>query len=176
MEHDKLVKLSAKELNDRLAEINAKAKTAEGDDLKALLTEAKDIQAIIADAQARAELGEIAGRAAAQAPKGGEEGGEVVDKVRSARGEQLKAGKHVTYKATARPDSIKATLSTTQTRSSMTFLPWSTASTRSRSRAVRHTSAVMWQATAATQRLQLRTRTITTWNRYLTMPRSRKRS
>lgn len=115
MEHDKLVKLSAKELNDRLAEINVKAKTAEGDDLKALLAEAKDIQAIIADAQARAELGEIAGRAAGQAPKGGEEGGEVVDKVRSARGEQLKAGKHVTYNATARPDSIKATLSTTQT-------------------------------------------------------------
>ena len=124
MEHDKLVKLSAKELNDRLAEINVKAKTAEGDDLKALLAEAKDIQAIIADAQARAELGEIAGRAAVQDPKGGEEGGEVVDKVRSARGEQLKAGKHVTYKATARPDSIKATarldsikatLSTTQT-------------------------------------------------------------
>ena len=125
MEHDKLVKLSAaKELNDRLAEINVKAKTAEGDDLKALLAEAKDIQAIIADAQARAELGEIAGRAAAQAPKGGEEGGEVVDKVRSARGEQLKAGKHVTYKATARPDSIKATLSTTQT-----ALPTHTANT-----------------------------------------------
>ena len=124
MEHDKLVKLSAKELNDRLAEINVKAKTAEGDDLKALLAEAKDIQAIIADAQARAELGEIAGRAAAQAPKGGEEGGEVVDKTRSARGEQLKAGKHVTYKATARPDSIKATLSTTQT-----ALPTHTANT-----------------------------------------------
>ena len=124
MEHDKLVKLSAKELNDRLAEINVKAKTAEGDDLKALLAEAKDIQAIIADAQARAELGEIAGRAAVQAPKGGEEGGEVVDKVRSARGEQLKAGKHVTYKATARPDSIKATLSTTQT-----ALPTHTANT-----------------------------------------------
>ena len=124
MEHDKLVKLSAKELNDRLAEINVKAKTAEGDDLKALLAEAKDIQAIIADAQARAELGEIAGRAAVQAPKGGEEGGEVVDKTRSARGEQLKAGKHVTYKATSRPDSIKATLSTTQT-----ALPTHTANT-----------------------------------------------
>lgn len=124
MEHDKLVKLSAKELNDRLAEINVKAKTAEGDDLKALLAEAKDIQAIIADAQARAELGEIAGRAAVQAPKGGEEGGEVVDKVRSARGEQLKAGKHVTYKATSQPDNIKATLSTTQT-----ALPTHTANT-----------------------------------------------
>ena len=47
MKHEELIKATKDQLNARLKEIGAAAKTAEGDALDALLTEAQDIRDIL---------------------------------------------------------------------------------------------------------------------------------
>ena len=119
MKHEELIKMSAQELRERLNTINTQAKTAEGEALKALLEEAKDIQGILKDAQNRAALAGIAAdnSAVPEDKTGGEKGSNSVnDQVRAAekRGEVLKAGGSVRYSASRTFRKIKNALSSSQ--------------------------------------------------------------
>lgn len=101
MKHEELIKMSAEELRERMKTINNQAQTAEGEALKALLDEAKDIQGILADAASRAALAGMA--AAASVPANtGNRGGESA-KIRNEadrRGETLKNGGAAMYSHT----------------------------------------------------------------------------
>ena len=60
MKHEELLKLTKDQLNARLKEIGASAKTAEGDVLDALLKEAQDIRDILDQAMAAGiQIGDI---------------------------------------------------------------------------------------------------------------------
>ena len=120
MKHEELIKMSAQELRERLQTINTQAKTAEGQALKDLLEEAKDIQGILADAQNRAALAGIAADnagAAAEEEHAGEAGSNASAQIRAAeaRGAALKNGGTVRYKAENTFRRIKNTLSSSQT-------------------------------------------------------------
>ena len=72
MKHEELLKLTKDQLNARLKEIGASAKTAEGDVLDALLTEAQDIRDILDQAKKREQLQGFADSAEDPQPGQGE--------------------------------------------------------------------------------------------------------
>ena len=78
MKYEDLVKMSVKELKDRLKDLNTQAQAAAGKDLDALLEEATTITGILDDVKNREKLAGIAKDAEGGAePTGGEKGEEV---------------------------------------------------------------------------------------------------
>ena len=115
MKYEDLVKMSVKELKDRMKELNTQAAAAAGKDLDALLEEASTISGILDDVKNREKLAGIAKNAeGAGDPGNGETGEEPKNKAREDRGKNLKNGKSVKFsaKATFRP---KNALSSSQT-------------------------------------------------------------
>ena len=91
MKYEDLVKMSVKELKDRLKDLNTQAQAAAGKDLDALLEEATTITGILDDVKNREKLAGIAKDAEGGAePTGGEKGEEVKDKAREERGQNIK--------------------------------------------------------------------------------------
>ena len=100
MKYEDLVKMSVKELKDRLKDLNTQAQAAAGKDLDALLEEATTITGILDDVKNRERLAGIAKDAEGGAePTGGEKGEEVKDKAREERGQNIKDGKAVKFSA-----------------------------------------------------------------------------
>lgn len=90
MKYEDLVKMSVKELKDRLKDLNTQAQAAAGKDLDALLEEATTITGILDDVKNREKLAGIAKDAEGGAePTGGEKGEEVKDKAREERGQNI---------------------------------------------------------------------------------------
>lgn len=114
MKHDELVKLTKDQLNARLKEIGAQAKTAEGDALDALLTEAQDIKDILDQAKKREQIQNFASGAQDPEPGAGE-GAESAVKAYDQRGGKLKAGSGVRFSARIATPNVKASLSVDQT-------------------------------------------------------------
>lgn len=114
MKHDELVKLTKDQLNARLKEIGAQAKTAEGDALDALLTEAQDIKDILDQAKKREQIQNFASGAQDPEPGAGE-GAESAVKAYDQRGGKLKAGSGVCFSARIATPNVKASLSVDQT-------------------------------------------------------------
>ena len=117
MKHDELVKLTKDQLNARLKEIGVQAKTAEGDVLDALLTEAQDIRDILDQAKKREQLAGIADSADDPEPNEGEKQEQADDGVKAfdKRGKALKAGSGVRFSARITSPNVKASLSVEQT-------------------------------------------------------------
>lgn len=112
MTHDELMKMTKAQLNARLKEIGAAAKTAEGEALDALLAESEDIADILHTADARAKLAEMA--KGAEEPKNAEKADDTV-KAFTDRGEQLKKGSSVEFSARIAARRIRNSLSVTST-------------------------------------------------------------
>lgn len=117
MKHDELLKLTKDQLNARLKEIGASAKTAEGDVLDALLTEAQDIRDILDQAKKREQLQGFADSADDPEPGQGEKDDPKDGKIQAfdKRGKALKAGAGVKFSARIATPNIKASLSVEQT-------------------------------------------------------------
>ena len=117
MKHEELLKLTKDQLNARLKEIGASAKTAEGDVLDALLKEAQDIRDILDQAKKREQLQGIADGASDPEPGQGEKDdkGENAVKAYDKRGKELKAGAGVKFSARIATPNVKASLSVEQT-------------------------------------------------------------
>lgn len=117
MKHEELLKLTKDQLNARLKEIGASAKTAEGDVLDALLKEAQDIKDILDQAKKREQLQGIADGASDPEPGQGEKDdkGENAVKAYDKRGKELKAGTGVKFSARIAAPKVKASLSVDQT-------------------------------------------------------------
>lgn len=114
MKYEDLVKMSVKELKDRLKDLNTQAQAAAGKDLDALLEEATTITGILDDVKNREKLAGIAKDAEGGAePTGGEKGEEVKDKAREERGQNIKDGKAVKFSA-KKTFGIKNALSVSQ--------------------------------------------------------------
>ena len=112
MTHDELMKMTKAQLNARLKEIGAAAKTAEGEALDALLAESEDIADILHTADARAKLAAMA--KGAEEPKNAEKADDTV-KAFTDRGEQLKKGSGVEFSARIAARRIRNSLSVTST-------------------------------------------------------------
>lgn len=116
MNKEQLMKMNKKELKARLVTVGKEAQEKSGEELTALMDEAKTIGEILDEIKTREELAKAAADAAAVDPaeegKPGEEGGEKVNQVKAANGKNLKDGKAVKYnaKTVARP---KNTITTT---------------------------------------------------------------
>ena len=117
MKHEELIKCTKDQLNARLKEIGAAAKTAEGDVLDALLTEAQDIRDILDQAKKREQLQGFADEAEDPAPGAGEKGekGSADVKAFDKRGGALKAGAGVRFSARIATPNVRASLSVSQT-------------------------------------------------------------
>lgn len=117
MKHEELIKCTKDQLNARLKEIGAAAKTAEGDVLDALLTEAQDIRDILDQAEKREQLQGFADEAEDPAPGAGEKGekGSADVKAFDKRGGALKAGAGVRFSARIATPNVRASLSVSQT-------------------------------------------------------------
>lgn len=116
MKYEELVNMSAKDLKNRLKDLNTQAQTAAGDALDALLEEANTISGILNDVKNREKLAGIANAAAGDPePETGEKGTEPKDKVREERGQNLKNGKTVKFAAKTAISGAKNALSVTQT-------------------------------------------------------------
>lgn len=117
MKHEELIKCTKDQLNARLKEIGAAAKTAEGDALDALLTEAQDIRDILDQAKKREQLQGFADEAEDPAPGAGEKGekGSADVKAFDKRGGALKAGAGVRFSARIATPNVRASLSVSQT-------------------------------------------------------------
>ena len=117
MKHEELLKLTKDQLNARLKEIGASAKTAEGDVLDALLTEAQDIRDILDQAKKREQLQGFADSADDPQPDQGEKDdkGDGTVKAYDKRGKALKDGAGVKFSARIATPNVKASLSVTQT-------------------------------------------------------------
>ena len=117
MKHEELIKCTKDQLNARLKEIGAAAKTAEGDVLDALLTEAQDIRDILDQAKKREQLQGFADEAEDPAPGAGEKGekGSADVKAFNKRGGALKAGAGVRFSARIATPNVRASLSVSQT-------------------------------------------------------------
>ena len=117
MKHDELLKLTKDQLNARLKEIGASAKTAEGDVLDALLTEAQDIRDILDQAKKREQLQGFADSAEDPEPNQGEkdEQSDAPVKAYDKRGKALKDGAGVKFSARIATPKVKASLSVEQT-------------------------------------------------------------
>lgn len=114
MKHEELLKLTKDQLNARLKEIGASAKTAEGEVLDALLTEAQDIRDILDQAKKREQLQGFADSADEPQPDQGEKEDGTV-KAYDKRGKALKDGAGVQFSARIATPNVKASLSVTQT-------------------------------------------------------------
>ena len=117
MKHDELLKLTKDQLNARLKEIGASAKTAEGEVLDALLTEAQDIRDILDQAKKREQLQGFADSAEDPEPNQGEkdEQSDAPIKAYDKRGKALKDGAGVKFSARIATPNVKASLSVEQT-------------------------------------------------------------
>lgn len=117
MKHEELLKLTKDQLNARLKEIGASAKTAEGEVLDALLTEAQDIRDILDQAKKREQLQGFADSADEPQPDQGEkeEKADGTVKAYDKRGKALKDGAGVQFSARIATPNVKASLSVTQT-------------------------------------------------------------
>jgi HK97 family phage major capsid protein len=117
MKHEELIKCTKDQLNARLKEIGAAAKTAEGDVLDALLTEAQEIRDILDQAKKREQLQGFADEAEDPAPGAGEKGekGSADVKAFDKRGGALKAGAGVRFSARIATPNVRASLSVSQT-------------------------------------------------------------
>lgn len=117
MKHEELIKCTKDQLKARLKEIGAAAKTAEGDVLDALLTEAQDIRDILDQAKKREQLQGFADEAEDPAPGAGEKGekGSADVKAFDKRGGALKAGAGVRFSARIATPNVRASLSVSQT-------------------------------------------------------------
>lgn len=117
MKHDELLKLTKDQLNARLKEIGASAKTAEGDVLDALLTEAQDIRDILDQAKKREQLQGFADSAEDPEPDKGErdEKSDGATKAHDQRGGKLKAGAGVKFSARIATPRVRASVSLDQT-------------------------------------------------------------
>lgn len=117
MKHEELLKLTKDQLNARLKEIGASAKTAEGEVLDALLTEAQDIRDILDQAKKREQLQGFADSAEDPQPGQGEkdEPSDAPVKAYDKRGKALKDGAGVKFSARIATPSVKASLSVEQT-------------------------------------------------------------
>ena len=117
MKHDELLKLTKDQLNARLKEIGVSAKTAEGEVLDALLTEAQDIRDILDQAKKREQLQGFADSAEDPQPGQGEkdESSDAPVKAYDKRGKALKDGAGVRFSARIATPSVKASLSVEQT-------------------------------------------------------------
>lgn len=117
MKHEELLKLTKDQLNARLKEIGASAKTAEGEVLDALLTEAQDIRDILDQAKKREQLQGFADSAEDPQPGQGEkdESSDAPVKAYDKRGKALKDGAGVKFSARIATPKVKASLSVEQT-------------------------------------------------------------
>ena len=117
MKHDELLKLTKDQLNARLKEIGASAKTAEGEVLDALLTEAQDIRDVLDQAKKREQLQGFADSAEDPQPGQGEkdEPSDAPVKAYDKRGKALKDGAGVKFSARIATPKVKASLSVEQT-------------------------------------------------------------
>lgn len=117
MKHEELLKLTKDQLNARLKEIGVSAKTAEGEVLDALLTEAQDIRDILDQAKKREQLQGFADSADDPEPDRGEkdEKADGTVKAYDKRGKALKDGAGVQFSARIATPNVKASLSVTQT-------------------------------------------------------------
>ena len=100
------MKMSKKELKARLVTVGKEAQDKSGEELTALMDEAKTIGEILDEIKAREELARAAAAAATEGeePEGdtkGGEGAETKDKARAESGKALKNGKAVKFKAKA---------------------------------------------------------------------------
>lgn len=117
MKHEELLKLTKDQLNARLKEIGVSAKTAEGDVLDALLTEAQDIRDILDQAKKREQLQGFADSAEDPQPDQGEKDDQANGAVKAyeKRGKALKDGAGVKFSARIATPSVKASLTVEQT-------------------------------------------------------------
>lgn len=117
MKHEELLKLTKDQLNARLKEIGASAKTAEGEVLDDLLNEAQDIRDILDQAKKREQLQGFADSADDPQPGQGEkdEPSDAPVKAYDKRGKALKDGAGVKFSARIATPKVKASLSVEQT-------------------------------------------------------------
>lgn len=117
MKHEELLKLTKDQLNARLKEIGVSAKTAEGDVLDALLTEAQDIRDILDQAKKREQLQGFADSAEDPQPDQGEKDDQANGAIKAyeKRGKALKDGAGVKFSARIATPSVKASLTVEQT-------------------------------------------------------------
>lgn len=115
MTREELMKMSKKELKDRLVALNKEAQAKTGDELQSVMDEAKEIAGILADIANREALaGMIDDGTEDPVPVAGmgEEGIDAKDQVRTKSGKALKDGKAVKYQSKSLTG-IKNTLTTT---------------------------------------------------------------
>lgn len=117
MKHEELLKLTKDQLNARLKEIGVSAKTAEGEVLDALLTEAQNIRDILDQAKKREQLQGFADSADDPEPDQGEKDEKTDGAVKAydKRGKALKDGAGVKFSARIATPGVKASLSVEQT-------------------------------------------------------------
>ena len=117
MKHEELLKLTKDQLNARLKEIGASAKTAEGEVLDALLAEAQDIRDILDQAKKREQLQGFADSAEEPEQEQGEkdEKSDGTVKAYDQRGKKLKAGAGVKFSARIATPRVRASVSLEQT-------------------------------------------------------------
>lgn len=115
MTREELMKMSKKELKNRLATLAKDAQAKTGDDLTSVMDEAKNIGEILDEVKAKEDL-MAAAKAAADAADGTDptdgdgkpgESGEAKDQVRSKRGALVKAGSTVKYNAKTLSKGVK---------------------------------------------------------------------
>lgn len=102
MNREQLMKMSKKELKARLVTVGKEAQDKSGEDLTALMDEAKVIGEILDEIKAREDLAKAAAAAEGEEPEGGklsEKGGEPKNQARAKSGKALKDGKKVSFAA-----------------------------------------------------------------------------
>lgn len=102
MNREQLMKMSKKELKARLVTVGKEAQDKSGEDLTALMDEAKVIGEILDEIKAREDLATAAAAAEGEEPEEGkpsEKGGEPKNQARAKSGKALKDGKKVSFAA-----------------------------------------------------------------------------
>lgn len=102
MNREQLMKMSKKELKARLVTVGKEAQDKSGEDLTALMDEAKVIGEILDEIKAREDLARAAAAAEGEEPEEGkpsEKGGEPKNQARAKSGKALKDGKKVSFAA-----------------------------------------------------------------------------
>lgn len=102
MNREQLMKMSKKELKARLVTVGKEAQDKSGEDLTALMDEARVIGEILDEIKAREDLAKAAATAEGEEPEEGkpsEKGGEPKDQARAKSGKALKDGKKVSFAA-----------------------------------------------------------------------------
>lgn len=102
MNREQLMKMSKKELKARLVTVGKEAQDKSGEDLTALMDEAKVIGEILDEIKAREDLAKAAAVAEGEEPEEGkpsEKGGEPKNQARAKSGKALKDGKKVSFAA-----------------------------------------------------------------------------